>query len=75
MSAAKTKENLTKAAPVLARFDTALTARNRFAVSQLLAELEGLITSDPRMTGLRQKADALPWPKEMTHIPAIICRL
>jgi len=64
VATAKTKENAAKAVPVLARLDTALASGNKFAVSQVMGELEDLIPGDTRMPSLRQKANALPWPKE-----------
>jgi formylglycine-generating enzyme required for sulfatase activity len=63
---ARTKENMAKAVPVVARLESALSRGDKFQAQRTLAELEQLIPSDPRMSGLREKAAALPWPKEMS---------
>jgi len=64
VASAKTKENASKATPVIARLDTAVGNRDKFAAEDVLAELEALIPSDPRMAGLRERVAALPGPKK-----------
>jgi formylglycine-generating enzyme required for sulfatase activity len=64
LAAAKTKENAAKAAPVIARLETAVARRDKFGAEDVLAELEALIPSDSRMTALRDKVAALPGPKK-----------
>jgi formylglycine-generating enzyme required for sulfatase activity len=64
VASAKTKENTAKAAPVIARLESALAGRDKFRAEAILTELEQLIPADARMSGLREKAKALPWAKE-----------
>ena len=61
---ARTKENAAKALPVIARLETAVAGRDKFGAEDVLAELEQLIPSDPKMAGLRDKVAALPGPKK-----------
>jgi formylglycine-generating enzyme required for sulfatase activity len=61
---AEARERKAKAAPILARLDTAVAGRNRFQAESILAQLEDLIPGDPRLTTLRNKVAALPWPKK-----------
>ncbi|MCX6899825.1 MAG: protein kinase [Verrucomicrobia bacterium] len=63
----KAKENLAKAAPVIARLESALESRDKSQAWRALAELEKIIPGDARMVSLREKAAALPWPKEMSE--------
>jgi len=60
---AKTKENTAKAAPIVASLEH---TKDRFLAQGLLAQLEELIPSDPRMPALREKVKTLPIPKETT---------
>ncbi|HUW83277.1 MAG TPA: SUMF1/EgtB/PvdO family nonheme iron enzyme [Phycisphaerae bacterium] len=60
---AKTKENTVKAAPIVASLEH---TKDRFLARGLLAQLEELIPSDPRMSTLREKVKTLPIPKETT---------
>jgi formylglycine-generating enzyme required for sulfatase activity len=56
---ALTRENAAKAAPIIAQVQA---ARDKFLAEDLLAQLETLIPSDPRLAGLRAKVDAMPGP-------------
>ncbi|MCX7048138.1 MAG: formylglycine-generating enzyme family protein [Candidatus Sumerlaeota bacterium] len=64
VAAAKTKENAAQAAPVIARLETALAGKDKFAAEDVLAELEKLIPADARMGALRDKVAALPGPQK-----------
>ena len=61
-------QTATKAAPGIARLDAALANREKFQAEDILAELENLIPSDPRMAALRDKVAALPGPKKNLSI-------
>ena len=63
---ARTKENLPKAVPVVARLENALRLGDWLQSHRALGDLEQLVPSDPRMADFRAKAAALPWPKELT---------
>jgi formylglycine-generating enzyme required for sulfatase activity len=63
---AKTKENLPKAGPAVAKMESALGAGDWLQTHWALGALEKLIPADPRMADFRAKAAALPWPKELT---------
>lgn len=52
-----------KAAPIIARLESAVAAKDKFVAEDVLAELETLIPSDPRMASLRKRVGALPGPK------------
>jgi len=56
---AKTKENAAKAVPII---DQLNAAKDKFAAEDILAQLESLIPSDPRMPGLRDKVQNIPGP-------------
>jgi len=61
VAAATTKKETTaKAAPVIAQLDSAVAGGDKFGAEDILAELEILIPSDPRMDGLRDKVTAMP---------------
>lgn len=64
VAAAKTKENTAKAEPVIARLKTAIAGPEKFSAEDVLAELEALIPSDPRVAALRERVAALPGPKK-----------
>jgi len=61
---ALTAENAAKAPPVIQRLETALSRGDKFGAEDVLAELEKLIPSDPRMAALRQKVAAVPGPSK-----------
>lgn len=63
---ARTKENLPKSGPVVARMENALRSGNWLLAQCTLGELDRLIPSDPRMADFRAKAAALPWPNEVS---------
>ena len=56
---ALTRENASKAAPLIAKVEA---ARDKFQAEDLLAQLDALIPSDTRMTALRAKVEAMPGP-------------
>ncbi|MCX6907628.1 MAG: SUMF1/EgtB/PvdO family nonheme iron enzyme [Verrucomicrobia bacterium] len=62
---ARTKENLPKAVPFLARMENALRTGDWLQTHRTLGELEQLVPGEPRMADFRAKAAALPWPKEL----------
>ena len=57
-------ENSAKATSLIARLESALTRKENSDAEDLLAELETLIPSDPRMRNLRARVAALPGPKK-----------
>lgn len=62
LAGANALDNVAKAAPVIARHESAAAAQDKFQAESSLAELEKLIPDDARMAGLRAKTAALPWP-------------
>lgn len=62
---ALTRENQSKAAPIIARLETAITKGEKFKAEDVLAELEKLIPGDSRMPGLRRKVESVPWKKSL----------
>ncbi|MCX6907392.1 MAG: formylglycine-generating enzyme family protein [Verrucomicrobia bacterium] len=52
-----------KAAPIIAKLESAVAAKDKFAAEDVLAELETLIPNDARMAGWRRRAGALRGPK------------
>ena len=68
VASANTKENAAKAAPVIARLESAVVGRDKFGAEDILAELEKLIPADSRMAGLRDKVAAVPGPKKTESI-------
>ena len=63
---ANTLANAAKAAPVVARLESAVAVQDKLQAESTLAELEKLIPADSRMAGLRAKTAALPWGKTGT---------
>ena len=65
---ATTKGNAPKAAPAIARLESVVAGRDKFAAEDILAELQTLIPSDPRMAGLREKVAAMPGLKKTESV-------
>jgi len=57
-----------KAAPIVAKLEAAIAAKDKFGAEDVLAELEALIPNDARMAGWRQRAGALPGPKRNVEV-------
>ena len=57
------KENMAKAALLVARLDAVVAEGNRFPAEGILAQLGNLIPGDPRLAAMGNKVAALAWPK------------
>ncbi len=65
---ASTKQNLTKAAPVVERLEAAVAKKDKFAAEDLLAEVEKLIPKDERIAALRKSVEAVPGLKKSVSL-------
>jgi formylglycine-generating enzyme required for sulfatase activity len=63
-SKTETTADTEKAAPVIARLEKAIVEKDKFGAEVVLAELETLIPSDGRLSGLRERVTAMPGPKK-----------
>jgi formylglycine-generating enzyme required for sulfatase activity len=57
-----------QAAPIIAKLESAVAAKDKFGAEDLLAELETLIPKDARMAGLRRRVGALPGPRRTLDV-------
>ncbi|MFH1732490.1 MAG: SUMF1/EgtB/PvdO family nonheme iron enzyme, partial [Planctomycetota bacterium] len=65
---AVTAENAAKAGPVIARLERLIADKEKYAAEEVLAELEKLIPSDPRMVGLRRQVAGIPGLKRQLTV-------
>ena len=67
-SKAVTAENAAEAAPIIARLERLVGNKKKFEAEDVLADLEKLIPSDPRMGPLRRRVAAIPGLKRRLSV-------